>query len=142
MNLLTRAKGTRLKGNRMREKTKRIEVAGPVTPLTSNPFAGLKTTPIGNGADVPPPAQVPADRQPQPPFRIERTRKGGYPIFVENRAAGKTVTIIRNLSGDTEALLKLLNKYCAAGGKAFPDSIEIQGDHRAKLEGFLREKGL
>lgn len=59
---------------------------------------------------------------------------------MERRAAGKSVTIVRNLSGDTEGLLALLKKHCAAGGKAFADSIEIQGDHRAKVEAFLREK--
>jgi len=128
----------------MREKPKRIDTAGPASPLTSNPFSQL-VTPHGNPGEVLVPAQPsqdPHEDKPQVRFRIERTRKGDYPIFVEKRAAGKTVTIIRNLSGDTEALLKLLKKHCAAGGKAFTDSVEIQGDHRSKVEVFLREKGV
>jgi translation initiation factor 1 (eIF-1/SUI1) len=71
-------------------------------------------------------------------FRVGRTKKGGYPIFVEKRSAGKTVTVIRNVSGDTEALLALLKKRCAAGGKAFEDWVEVQGDHREKVEVLLR----
>jgi translation initiation factor 1 len=77
----------------------------------------------------------------RPEFRVARTRKGEYPIFLERRAAGKTVTIVRNLSGDTNALLALLKRHCAAGGKAFADCVEIQGDHRSKVNSFLREKG-
>ena len=128
----------------MREKPKRIDTAGPASPLTSNPFAQL-VTPHENPDEVPAPAQPPQNPHEdklQVKVRIERTKKGNYPIFAEKRSAGKTVTIIRNLSGDTEALLKLLKKHCAAGGKAFTDSVEIQGDHRGKVEVFLREKGL
>lgn len=91
---------------------------------------------------LPLPPQEACEEKPEAKFHVERTRKGGYPIFLEKRAAGKTVTIIRNLSGDTEALLALLKKRCAAGGKALVDSVEIQGDHRTKVDAFLREKGL
>jgi translation initiation factor 1 len=129
----------------VRGKTKRVDITGPASPLTSNPFSQLGATPPERLRESPEPAQPPQEpraRKPQAAFRVERTRKGSYPIIVERRAAGKSVTIVRNLSGDTEALLALLKKHCAAGGKAFADSIEIQGDHRAKVETFLREKGL
>ena len=129
----------------MSEKPKRLDVTGPASPLTSNPFSQLSVTSHENPGEVLTPAQPPHDPhedKPQVKVRIERTRKGDYPIFLEKRSAGKTVTIIRNLSGDTEALLKLLKKHCAAGGKSFADSVEIQGDHRSKVEIFLREKGL
>lgn len=89
-----------------------------------------------------PVSEKPALSKPAAPFRVARTRKGGYPISVERRAAGKTVTVVRNVSGDTEALLTMLKKRCAAGGKAFEDSVEVQGDHRDKVEAFLREQGL
>ena len=75
-------------------------------------------------------------------FRVGRTKKGGYPIFLEKRSAGKTVTVVRNVSGDTEALLALLKKRCAAGGKAFEDWVEVQGDHIEKVQLMLRGLGM
>ena len=129
----------------MNEKTKRVDTNGPALSLTSNPFSQLSEIPPGRAAASPAPALPSQDTRADKArveFHVARTRKGGYPIFVERRAAGKTVTIVRNLSGNTEALLALLKKRCAAGGKAFADSVEIQGDHRTKVEAFLREKGL
>lgn len=129
----------------MREKPRRVDTAGPASSLTASPFAqlGAMSPELLRESAAPVPApQQPREDTPKPTFRVERTRKGGYPIFVEKRAAGKVVTIIRSLSGDTEALLAVLKKRCAAGGKAFADSVEIQGDHRAKVEALLREKGL
>lgn len=128
----------------MKEKSKRLDVSGPASSLTSNPFAQLSGTPPEKLSEnpVPVPPVKPHEVKVQVRFRIERTRKGGYPIFVEKRAAGKTVTIIRSVFGDTDALLSLLKKRCAAGGKAFTDSVEIQGDHRSKVEALLREQGL
>ena len=130
----------------MREKAKRLDTAGPASSLRSNPFSQLPVPPPENlGANpvpaLPPHAEAREDT-PHPAFRVTKTRKGDYPIFLERRAAGKTVTILRNLSGDTDALLASLKKRCAAGGKAFADSVEIQGDHRAKVDAFLREKGI
>lgn len=129
----------------MREKPKRLNIGGPASSLTSNPFSQLSATPAEKLRESPAPELPPQERRegrPRAQFRVERTRKGDYPILLEKRAAGKTVTIVRNLSGDTEALLALLKKHCAAGGKAFVDSVEIQGDHRTKVDAFLREKGL
>jgi len=109
----------------------------------SSPFSKL----VGVFPDAPakesaPPSGKTTSAKPAPPFRVARTRKGGYPISVERRAAGKTVTVIRNVSGDAEALLSVLKKRCAAGGKSFGDSVEVQGDHCDKVEAFLREQGL
>jgi translation initiation factor 1 (eIF-1/SUI1) len=129
----------------MKEKPKRVDIAGPASSLTSNPFSGLGAPPQESPRAISAPAsppEKPREERPQAGFRVERTKKGNYPVFLEKRAAGKTVTIVRNLSGATEALLALLRKHCAAGGKAFADSVEIQGDHCTKVETFLRGKGL
>ncbi len=129
----------------MGDKGKRISTSGPPTSLTSSPFAHL-LSPVDAVSDadvpVPSPSSVPPAAKVSPAFRITRTKKGNYPIFLEKRAAGKMVTVIRNVSGDLEALLSMLKKKCAAGGKAFEDSVEIQGDHCAKIELFLRENGI
>ncbi len=92
--------------------------------LDSSPFSQL----LGRFPEAPVPA---ADKSspitPALSFRVGRTKKGGYPIFVEKWSAGKTVTVVRNVFGDAEALLTLLKKRCAAGGRAFEDSLEVQG---------------
>lgn len=127
----------------MNEKDRRVDTAGPVSSLTSNPFSQLAAVPrdwLPEGPVGLPQASTRTGNS-TPCFRVGKTKKGGYPISMERRAAGKSVTIIRNLSGDTEALLALLKKHCAAGGKAFADSVEVQGDHGAKIEAFLRDRG-
>jgi len=127
----------------MREKATRIHTDGPAFSLVSNPFQGLTETVPAIVSDTPAVSAPKEHVAGETTLRchVERTQKGGYPIFVERRAAGKTVTIVRNLSGDTGDLLAVLKKRCAAGGKAFTDSVEIQGDHREKVEAILREYG-
>lgn len=127
--------------NRVKHKKTYVSGSGPEP--DSNPFSKL----AGKFPDAPEEdstlvSDKPGPAKPIPPFRVARTRKGGYPISVERRAAGKTVTIVRNVSGDVDALLTMLKKRCAAGGKAFEDSLEVQGDHCDKVEAFLREQGL
>jgi translation initiation factor 1 (eIF-1/SUI1) len=124
----------------MKDKKLHIETTGPATSLTANPFASLL-----KGADDLPLEPKPATAELRVVmgrrFTIGKTKKGGYPVSIEKRAAGKVVTIIRNISGDTAFLLSLLKKHCAAGGKAFEDSVEIQGDHSGKIEAYLRKEG-
>ncbi len=118
---------------------KRIDRSGDVKPLTDNPFASLAER---AATDSKPPTASSTDRmQPAPselPFQITKTRKGGLPIFVEKRAKGKTVTVIRNVTGDAQELLRTLKKRCGAGGVFRDGEVEIQGDHCAAVEQFLR----
>lgn len=58
--------------------------------------------------------------------------------------AGKSVTIIegfRESIEDIEALAKKLKSKCATGGTIKNRVIEIQGDHRAKIEAELTSLG-
>lgn len=118
---------------------KRVDLSGTCKPLTDNPFGSL-----GGLTDKLPPQPEPESVPPrtpgssEPPFQVEKTRKGGLPVFIEKRAKGKTVTVVRNVSGDAEALLKLLKKRCGAGGVLREGDVEIQGDHRTAVESFLR----
>jgi translation initiation factor 1 (eIF-1/SUI1) len=126
-----------------RDVQKRIDVTGPAESLTSRPFAQLGRVAAEN-ADVRP-APVPAEKTPAKSgagFAVARTRKGGYPIFVERRGAGKVVTVVRNVSGDAEKLAGLLKKRCASGGRAIEGAVEVQGDHAGKVEAILREMGM
>jgi translation initiation factor 1 len=67
--------------------------------------------------------------------RIFRDRKG---------RGGKTVTVIRDLQltpEDLTALGKQLKQKCGAGGAVKDDIIEIQGDHREKVQAELEKLG-
>lgn len=103
--------------------------------LTSNPFAILASHQKGDGSPE-------APRSPEPEglaFRVMRTRKGGWPLRVEKRAAGKVVTVVSNIDGEARLLLTALRKHCGSGGVARPGLVEIQGDHRARIEEFLND---
>ena len=123
----------------MAAKKKRIDVSQDRDSLTDSPFGalgGLKE----QLPDAPPPREAPRAEildAPTVPYRVAKTRKGGWPVSFEKRAAGKLVTVIKNVSGDGNALLKALRKHCATGGVYKDDAIELQGDHRERVEVFL-----
>lgn len=125
----------------MKEKKERLDTSGTAEPLTFSPFAGAfggVVLPDGGTNEEPASKQEPG----LPAFWIARTKKGGYAVNVERRSGGKSVTILHNVSGDTHALLALLKKHCAAGGRASEDTVEIQGEHTEKICAFLRGRGL
>ncbi len=65
-------------------------------------------------------------------------------LRTEKRAKGKLVTVIRGLSAsgnDLPALLTQLKSRCGSGGTIDGDTIELQGDHLAKLKTLLGELG-
>jgi translation initiation factor 1 len=65
-------------------------------------------------------------------------------LSVEKRGSGKIVTVIDGLPGNTEFLVGLareLKKSCGTGGRAGPDFVEIQGDHRERLRELLQRRG-
>lgn len=105
-------------------------------PLRDSPFADLGA---GMLDDLP---QGPAPNPPHdtaPAFRVQKTKKGNWPLSVEKRAAGKVVTIVGNVSGDADALLSKLKKRCGAGGVTRNGAVEIQGDQCAAIERFLSD---
>ena len=125
-------------------KKQRVDFSGDSAPLSDNPFASLNTLPGVPSPEAAPPEPakpVISKETPEtkPLFRVAKTRKGGYPIFLEKRAAGKMVTVIRNISGDADGLLRFLRKKCGAGGVVRDGEVELQGDHRAKVEALLKE---
>lgn len=57
---------------------------------------------------------------------------------------GKTVTTISGLPGseaELDALLKTLKQWCGAGGARRGGTIEIQGDHRDRVQTRLEALG-
>jgi translation initiation factor 1 len=87
-------------------------------------------------------ALEPADpsREPSP-----LASKGGVRIRLDRRASGRLVTVVTGLPGpspEVEALGKALKSACGAGGTVKAQALEIQGDHRDKIETVLKARGL
>jgi translation initiation factor 1 len=65
-------------------------------------------------------------------------------LRIENRASGKSVTVVDGLPRNRpflESLAKELKKACGAGGHAGESLIELQGDQRERLRDLLARKG-
>ncbi|MEW5760029.1 MAG: stress response translation initiation inhibitor YciH [Candidatus Thermoplasmatota archaeon] len=65
-------------------------------------------------------------------------------ISAEKRRYGKVVTIVAGLEKgkiDIEELARKLKTKCASGGTVKDGNIELQGDHKKKVEDVLKELG-
>ena len=106
--------------------------------LSHNPFAGLAGAVPENLPQHETTRETPSRAAPTRPWTVGKTRKGGFAISIERRAKGKQVTVLRNVSGDAEALLRALKKRCGAGGVVREGAIERQGDHQAAVLEFVK----
>ena len=71
--------------------------------------------------------------------------KGGIRLRLDRRASGRVVTMVTGVPGapaDVSALARELRASCGTGGTARDDTIELQGDHREKVEAELARRGL
>ena len=118
----------------MAGKKKRIDVTADRKPLSDSPFGALQ----GMKGELPAPKAVIVPENVLP-FSVAKTRKGGWPLSFEKRSGGKVATIISNVSGDGEALVKALRKLCATGGVFKENAVELQGDHRNRIETYLNK---
>jgi translation initiation factor 1 len=65
--------------------------------------------------------------------RLHRDKKG---------RGGKTVTVITGLPvAQLDALARELKRLCGTGGTVRGDTVEIQGDHRDRLQPALQARG-
>ena len=76
----------------------------------------------------------------------EATPQDGYVRIARDRKGrgGKTMTVITGLPGDDDTLVALaqrLKRLCGSGGTAKGGVVEIQGDHRDRIEAELRSMG-
>lgn len=65
-------------------------------------------------------------------------------VSLEKRKRGKLVTLVAGLTGSAaqnKRLLKALKDDCGAGGTLDAGQIELQGDHRQRIAGWLRDQG-
>lgn len=65
-------------------------------------------------------------------------------VWLDRKGGNKVVTRIEGFIGtedDLNALKKILQNLCGAGGSAKDNEILIQGDHRDKVVSFLVSEG-
>lgn len=65
-------------------------------------------------------------------------------IYCDQRRYGKTVTVVEGFEGadiDLNDLARKLKTKCAAGGTVKEGKIELQGEHRKKVQETLQEMG-
>ncbi|HUT27204.1 MAG TPA: stress response translation initiation inhibitor YciH [Methanomassiliicoccales archaeon] len=65
-------------------------------------------------------------------------------IFTDSRRYGKKVTVVDGIDAtdiDMDDLARTLKNKCAAGGTAKEGKIELQGDHKKKVQQVLEEMG-
>jgi translation initiation factor 1 len=86
--------------------------------------------------------------------RHEPARKSNEPsrtdgsrirIRLDRRASDRVVTVVSGLPGSTAeiaALAKALKSACGTGGTVKDGELELQGDHRDKVEVALTARGL
>jgi len=78
-----------------------------------------------------------ARAQPQGDGRVRVSRE-------KQGRGGKTVTVVRGLALDADALAALgkqLRAACGAGGTARDGVLEVQGDHVERVLAFLAQQG-
>ncbi len=65
-------------------------------------------------------------------------------IYIEKRRYGKMVTIVEGINAndiDINDLARQLKTKCASGGTVKDGNIELQGDHKKKVQEALIEQG-
>jgi translation initiation factor 1 len=86
-----------------------------------------------------------APPRPEPEPETPAAAVKGIRIRLDRRASGRVVTVVTGLPGparDVEALGRELRASCGTGGTARGDTLELQGDHRDKVEAALAARGL
>jgi translation initiation factor 1 len=62
-------------------------------------------------------------------------------VFIEKRKFNKPITIITGISEDNKDIMKQLKNKLACGGTFKDGHIELQGDHRSRLDELLVKMG-
>ena len=71
--------------------------------------------------------------------------KGAVVKMRREMRRGKPVIVLFELGmgeDDQKTLLKEIQRSCGAGGSAKDGTLEIQGDHRDRIESILQQRGL
>lgn len=105
--------------------------------LGYNPFAALDASGLKSAAVTPSKAPL----SPKP----ERNRGRVDIIREKGGRGGKTVTVVDGFTGiglpEKEQLMRKVRAACGCGGTVKDAAIELQGDHRDRVEAWLRAQG-
>ena len=69
----------------------------------------------------------------------------GVRLRLDRRASGRVVTVVSGLTGGRAEVTELargLKAACGAGGTVKDGVLELQGDHRERVEAALAARGL
>ena len=69
----------------------------------------------------------------------------GIRLRLDRRASDRLVTVVTGLPGsaaEVAELARALRAACGAGGTVKSGALELQGDHRDRVEAALAERGL
>jgi translation initiation factor 1 len=67
----------------------------------------------------------------------------GIRLRLDRRASSRVVTVVTGLpAGQAETLARELKAACGAGGTLKDGVLELQGDHRDRVEEALGRRGL
>ncbi len=81
-------------------------------------------------------------RLPNAPHVKNRVPDDGVVRVFRERRRASTVCVVTGLpAGDLEETAKALKRLCGTGGTAKNGVVEIQGDHRETIVGFLAAQG-
>lgn len=86
-----------------------------------------------------------AARPAAPPAPEHGAKAGQIRIRLDRRASNRVVTVVTGLPGSAEeiaALARSLKLACGTGGTLKGGALELQGDHRDKVEAVLAAAGL
>jgi translation initiation factor 1 len=82
------------------------------------------------------------DREPAP-TEARDERSPGIRLRLDRRASARLVTVVSGLpAADAPALARELRAACGTGGTLKDGVLELQGDHRGRVEDALRARGL
>jgi translation initiation factor 1 len=83
--------------------------------------------------------------EPPAPKAAPARSSEGIRLRLDRRASDRVVTVVSGLPGseaEVLALAKALKSAAGAGGTVKDGKVELQGDHRARVEAELAARGL
>jgi translation initiation factor 1 len=84
-----------------------------------------------------------SEAAPQKTPSAPESRSPGVRLRLDRRASSRVVTVVTGLPpGQADALTRALKAACGAGGTYKDGALELQGDHRDRVEEELRARGL
>jgi len=85
------------------------------------------------------------DREKEPAAAPAVKSPGGIRLRLDRRASDRVVTVVSGLPGTPDevlALAKALKSAAGTGGTVKDGNLELQGDHRTRVEAALLARGL